>query len=495
MIFSSYTFLFAFLPLCFVTFAVLVRSAAGRVAAGWIVVCSLAFYAWWSPVYLPLLLGSMTLNYAIGRALSSPAPPATRKMLLAVGLIFDLALLGYFKYAGFLIDSLNAAAGSSWRWTDVTLPLAISFFTFQQIAYLADVYGRRDEEHDVLDYAFFVTFFPQLIAGPIVLHREIVPQLRAGGLRLDAGDCAVGWTIFQIGLAKKVLLADALAPYVSTTFDAAAAGTEPTFAAAWIAGAAFLLQIYFDFSGYSDMAIGLARLFGLRLPFNFASPLKASSAIDFWARWHITLTRFFRDHVWHPLGGGSGGETRRTVLRIVVFLLIGLWHGAAWTFVVFGLLNGLYIVVNHAFRAARQRRVLLARNGGPGGRRLATALTFAAITVSAVFFRAPSFACASRMLGSMLGGNGLDLGAPGMNAARWALLVAALAIVWLLPNTQQIMHRYRPGLGTIAPRQEPAVLHRIEWRPSLPWAIALTLSTVACILQMSRAEPFIYYQF
>jgi D-alanyl-lipoteichoic acid acyltransferase DltB (MBOAT superfamily) len=313
-LFNSSVFLFAFLPLTLLAFYVLGGLGKLRTAIAVLVLASLFFYGWWNPIYLPLILGSMLTNYFIGRSLQKLrlAGSTRLKPLLIVGITFNLGLLGYFKYANFFAGNLNWALGTDYNLAHIVLPLAISFFTFQQIAYLADVYQGKAQEIDLLRYALFVTFFPQLIAGPIVHHQEMMPQFRSsavGTFRLN--NLVVGSTIFVIGLFKKVVLADGVAPYANTIFSGALRDTAYGLTDSWIGLLAYACQIYFDFSGYSDMAVGLGRMFGIGLPLNFNSPYKASGIIEFWRRWHLTLSRFLRDYLYIPLGGNRCSPYRR----------------------------------------------------------------------------------------------------------------------------------------------------------------------------------------
>ena len=454
-----------------------------------------------------------------GDTLTSKQASKQAKLLLASGIAVNLGLLGYFKYANFFVDNLNALAGSSHTLEAIILPLAISFFTFQQITYLVDAWRGETREYRFLHYALFVTFFPQLIAGPIVHHREMLPQLARDTLyRLNAGHLAVGITIFALGLFKKVVLADGIAVYATPVFDAAEAGVTLTFFEAWGGALAYSLQLYFDFSGYSDMAIGLARMFGVRLPLNFNSPYKATSIIDFWRRWHITLSRFLRDYLYIPLGGSRKGEARRMVNLMITMLLGGLWHGAGWTFVLWGGLHGLYLMVNHGWRKlfsvdepSRLRRLF------------GWALTMLVVVVAWVPFRAESLDGAMAVLGAMAGGNGLSLpeqliGRLG-SVEQWLIAhgavfhgmflngvfpdpksgIAGIAILVLIaalfPNTQQFMCRYRPAFETYHGEIGRLRYHWLEWRASLVWVLFISVVLTLAILHLTRVSEFLYFQF
>ena len=491
MIFSSYTFVLVFLPAVLAGYAMLQRLGHSRVTIAWLVLASFVFYGWWNPIYLVLIGFSILFNYTLGLQLGG-GEGRHRKLLMLFGVAVNLGLLGYFKYAGFFVNIIDAVSGADWRIGRIVLPLAISFFTFQQIAYLVDAYRHVSQEHDFLDYCLFVTFFPQLIAGPIVHHHEMLPQFREPGRRMRRQDLSIGSAIFVFGMAKKVLVADELAPHGDEIFALAGAGHDLTFAQAWTGVLAYTMQLYFDFSGYSDMAIGLGRLFGIRLPMNFNSPYKSVSVIEFWGRWHITLSRFLRDYLYIPLGGNRKGKARRYVNLVLTMLLGGLWHGAGWTFVVWGGLHGLYLCVNHAWRAMTGSR------GKPVRIRWripATALTFLAVCIGWVFFRAESFDAAGRVLGAMMGSHGWSLADSGLSTGRAAMLWGMLAVVFIMPNTQQIMHRFKPILAMKLRPEQPRWLPAIEWKPDVFWSVVMAILTIACLLQMSRVSTFIYYQF
>ena len=349
MLFNSYTFIFAFLPITLLVFYRIGGRGHHRVAIGWLVATSLFFYGWWAPRYVWLIVTSVLVNYALGVVLATRAASqdGPRKRLLAVGVSANLGLLAYFKYANFFVDNVRHLFHIDVEIGQIVLPLAISFFTFQQIAYLVDAHRRLTREYNFLHYCLFVTFFPQLIAGPIVHHGEMLPQFgKETTYRLNRTNLEVGVTFFLMGLFKKVVIADGIARYGTPVFDAAQAGLTIDFWQAWAGALAYTFQIYFDFSGYSDMAIGIARMFGIKLPLNFHSPYKATSVIEFWRRWHMTLSRFLRDYLYIPLGGNRKGPGRRHANLMVTMLLGGLWHGAGWTFMYWGGLHGLYLIVS-----------------------------------------------------------------------------------------------------------------------------------------------------
>ena len=517
MLFNSFPFILAFLPIALAVFFSLARWSH-VLAAGWLTAASLFFYAWWNPAYVGLLLGSVVFNHALGRALARAAGEgrSSRRALLAVAVGVNLLVLGYFKYANFFLAGVDAVAGTRWTPGEIILPLGISFFTFTQIAFLVDAYRGQVTRCPFVHYALFVTYFPHLIAGPILHHKDVIPQFsRPATYRLRAENLAVGLTVFSIGLFKKVLVADTVGLYATPAFAAAAGGEPLSFVTAWGGVLAYTFQLYFDFSGYSDMAIGLSRLFGIDLPLNFNSPYKATSIIDFWRRWHMTLSRFLRDYLYIPLGGSRAHPARRYLNVMITMLLGGLWHGAGWTFVAWGGLHGLYLVVNHGWRALRRARGRDAARSTPWGRALSRLLTFLAVVVAWVFFRASGFDAALRMLEGMSGVNGFappaylaDVAAslvlvPILGDLGWPLpplaplvgvLAVLLAVVWFAPNTQQIMGGYDRALD---PYPAPAPPPRPRWRPTPALAALAGLLCVLSLLGLLSERPseFLYFQF
>ncbi|MEB3219528.1 MAG: MBOAT family protein [Nostocales cyanobacterium 94392] len=370
-----------------------------------------------------------------------------RKNLLVLGIAVNLGLIGYFKYTNFFLNNLNAILNTNFSLYEIILPLGISFYTFQQIAYLVDSYRGETKEYNLLHYTLFVSFFPQLIAGPIVHHKEIIPQFTNKYLnRLSSKNLAVGLSFFLLGLFKKVLLADSLvAGIANQTFDAAAAGSGLSFLDAWLGALAYTFQLYFDFSGYSDMAIGAARMFGIQLPINFNSPYKAVSISDFWRRWHITLSNFLRDYLYIPLGGSRKGELRRNINLIITMLLGGLWHGAGWTFVVWGGLHGVYLVLNHKWRCLRKSLGHDLQKTSWWSQFLGFMMTFFAVVVAWVFFRAENMSASFTMLEAMTGKNGISLYLNILSENLITLigkLMFLSIIVWCLPNSHQLVSIY-----------------------------------------------------
>ncbi len=518
MVFSSVEFIFGFLPIVLGMFLLVERFGGFRLSQVWLIFASLFFYGWWNPIYVPLILGSIAFNYVIGRAILQ----SRSRMMLALGVAGNLAALGYFKYANFFIDNVNTMFGTGIDIGQILLPLAISFFTFQQVAFLCDCYAGKVERYGLRDYSLFVVFFPQLIAGPIVHHSEMMPQFeKRRGLGLLSRDIEIGATIFAIGLFKKIIIADRMAEVASPIFLTADLGGDVSFVQAWVATAAYTLQLYFDFSGYSDMAIGLARMFGIRLPINFASPYKAISIIDFWRRWHITLSRFLRDYLYIPLGGNRHGSVSRYSNLMIVMLLGGLWHGAGWNFVIWGGLHGLFLVVNHLWRHAMAG---LGRPPSPQGDGLVSIwsgrlLTLLAVMVAWVFFRAETFDGAILMLTSMAGLNGVDIPislvspVPGLagvltslgitisdtelaNEKLIVLIPLLFLLCWFAPNTQEIMRDHHPALNYeqyVSPRHGQRF--RLRWQPSAAWALSMGCLFAVAVLGLTAVTEFIYFQF
>ncbi|CAA6819833.1 MAG: Probable poly(beta-D-mannuronate) O-acetylase (EC [uncultured Sulfurovum sp.] len=408
---------------------------------GFLVLASLFFYAWWNVAYLPLLLGSMLFNYTVGRELVK----RTSKVLLGVGVGVNIALLGYFKYMDFFIINYNRLVENDLPLLHLALPLAISFYTFQQIAYLVDSYRGETKEYDFLNYAVFVSFFPQLIAGPIVHHKEMMPQFaKLKNKVANYHNIALGLFIFSMGLFKKVVIADTFAVWATKGFDVA---TTLNMLEAWFTSLSYTFQLYFDFSGYADMAIGLALLFNIKIPINFYSPYKATSIQDFWRRWHMTLSRFLKDYIYIPLGGNRKGEMRTYTNLFATFVLGGIWHGAGWTFVFWGVLHGGALVVHRVWQKLGFKMHSV----------LAWFITFNFINITWVFFRAINFESAIKVLkGIFMGqfvlpaGVGVDL----QMQMSWSKLyttdtylylwmIVAFLMVLVLPNSMQWMKKFK----------------------------------------------------
>lgn len=526
-LFNSAAFIAGFLPVVLIGFLLLAGTGRQRLAALWLTLASLVFYGWWNAGYVPLLVGSMLFNYLLGgQLLRRPS-----RVVLALGIAANLLLLGYYKYTGFLVATLDAAFGLGWTVSEIVLPLAISFFTFQQIAYLIDAHDGAVVEHNFLNYCLFITFFPHLIAGPITHHREMLDQFREpANFRPRLDNIALGATLFFLGLFKKVVFADHLGEKASPVFASAAEGASLSMADAWSGALTYTLQIYFDFSGYSDMAIGLALLFGIRLPANFDSPFKSRNVIEYWSRWHMTLTRFLTAYVYNPvvlrvtrarLAAGKpqprrGRMTFGTFCALVAYptvltmFISGVWHGAGWQFVVFGLLHGFYLVVAHGWRAFKVSRGWQLDSDNPLYRGAAVLLTFLCIVVAMVFFRAADVPAALAVLAGMSGLNGMALEfslAPASDLAQFAgqilrsdftLIAVLLAFVWTLPNTQQWMQRYRTALNWRA--REHWLERRLSftaWRPVPAIGAAVGVLGFFALARAFSAAPteFLYFQF
>ena len=419
MLFNSPVFLFAYLPVTLFGFFLTARLGASS-ALAWLTAASVVFYGWWNVAWVPLMLASIGFNYVAARTVAArlagvSASGWTRipaRAVLICAITVDLAALVYFKYASFVVDTVARLSGTSWRWPAGELPLGISFFTFTQIAFLVDVYQRRAVDFSPVRYGLFVTYFPHLIAGPILHHREMMPQFeRADIFRFSATRLADGLVMFVLGLFKKAVLADTFAGYASPAF--AAAGTHAlSLFEAWGAALSYTLQIYFDFSGYSDMAIGLALMIGVQLPMNFRSPYRSRNIAEFWRRWHMTLSRFLRDYLYIPLGGNRHGLARQQASLMITMLLGGLWHGAGWTFVIWGGLHGAYLMAYHAWRRAAGRVGRLGRPAplvGVAMAPLAWLATFLAVVIAWVFFRATDLRSAMSVLHGMVGQHGAQL--------------------------------------------------------------------------------------
>lgn len=515
MLFNSYEFLLLFLPVCLAGYFLL-----GRIhkvwGAGWLAFASIFFYAWWDYRYVLLLCGSIVGNYLSGRWIAQHGGTSPAKRLLAAAITANLAVLAYYKYADFFILSANTITGSAIPLLNVVLPIGISFFTFTQIAFLVDAYHDKAKEYRFTYYVLFVTYFPHLIAGPVLHHKEMMPQFDIDrNYRPRLANFQIGLAIFIIGLCKKVLIADSLAGYAAPVF---APGASPSLFLAWGGLLAYTFQLYFDFSGYSDMAIGLSRLFGVKLPLNFNSPYKAANITDFWRRWHMTLSRFLRDYLYIPLGGNRQGPWRHQLNLLITMLLGGLWHGAGWTFVVWGGLHGLYLVINHGWHSIKRR--LGWGNGGRLGTIAGVLLTFFCVNIAWVFFRAPDIGTAFSVLDGLFGANGAAIPAAilgrfealqsiaqalhigsflggGANfVATWAWVTVAAFIAFALPNTQELMRRYVPALPDLRQSSQPAfALFSLRWKPTTNWAISIGLLGAAGLLSLTRPSEFLYFQF
>ena len=487
--FNSYPY-FLFLGLAVLGFHLLeARALTGRRV--FLLLASYAFYAWWRADFLLLLAGSTLVNYALGREIEQRrARGLARRPLLIAGLVFNLGLIATFKYAGLLAGTANHIFGLGLPLPDFFLPLAISFFTFEQISYLVDADAGKTHHYSLLDYALFVAYFPHLIAGPIVRHNDLIPQFRH--LRARNDDLASGVTLFTIGLSKKSLIADNLAPFADAIFNAAGRGTHLGATDSWLGMLFFAFQIYFDFSAYSDMALGSSVMLGIRLPVNFHSPYKAASIIEFWRRWHISLSAFLRDYLYISLGGNRQGPPRRYMNLFITMLLGGLWHGASWTFMLWGGLHGLYLSINHAYRhVTKGRRAPVALKLPLHAASLA--LTFLATSLAWILFRAPDLASARNVAEGLVGmGHSAVVSFSPLAAVALLLL---FGMVWFMPNSMELMWRYKPALPSPYHNQLVKPARFLSWKPTPRNAAAYGLLCIVAVLALSNLKPFIYFQF
>lgn len=501
MLFNSVEFIFVFLPIVFAGFFVASYFRGQRTALGWLLLASFFFYGWFHVSYLSLLFLSLLLNFFLGDWLGrTHAEVSTkhRKIALGAGVAVNLGLIGYFKYYNFFLGSITAISGVSWSAEQVLLPIGISFFTFQQIAYLVDRFDTRSENPRFLEYSLFISFFPQLVAGPIVHHKDLLPQFKEKKVyRFESAVFFGGLTLFFLGLFKKVVLADQFAVYSDQGFNAAAQGTTLTLFEAWGASLSYTFQLYFDFSGYADMAIGLAAMVGIQLPINFMAPYRSTSVIEFWRRWHMTLSRFLRDYLYFPLGGSRNGRARRYRNLFLTMLLGGFWHGAGWTFVFWGALHGVYLMVNHAWRSL-VRRTFGRDIQSPFYSCFGWSVTMFSVVVGWVFFRADNFGTGMVVLRGMFGFNGAELPSQ---------------VVGMVP----FVERWISSGGTVANLADGTVLGFVEMtfllllgfaivllgktlsELSSRWRYVLLCLTFAFTIQRiifnPEAAQFIYFQF
>jgi D-alanyl-lipoteichoic acid acyltransferase DltB (MBOAT superfamily) len=486
MLFNSHTYIFFFLPIVFLLYFFLNKKRLITASQGLLFVASMVFYCWWKIEYLPLIIGSILVNFYLGVNLAKQNEPGriSRKSLLIMGVTANLALLGFYKYTDFFIENVNTAFNQSISLLDLTLPLAISFFTFQQIAYLVDSYRGETQDYNLLHYAVFVTFFPQLIAGPIVHHKEMMPQfdnLRNKFIR--SKNVSRGLFIFTVGLFKKVVIADTFAIWATSGFDKA---VTLNFFDAWITSLSYTLQLYYDFSGYTEMAIGAALLFNIKLPINFNSPYRALDIQDFWRRWHITLSRFLKEYVYFPLGGNRKGKLRTYANLMATFILGGLWHGAGWTFVFWGFLHGAAIVFHRVWQAL----------GFRCPRFFAWLITFNFVNLAWVFFRAETWSDAIKVLRGMFGLEAIIL--PPIFVESFSFL-------------SKTDIRFNQDFLTISPVHDRFILvlsgvlvvlllikwwlGRFSFKANLAVSMANSFLFVVSMIFLVRESPFLYFGF
>ena len=492
MLFNSAEFLFAFLPITIAGYLLLQKHSKSA-SNWWLLVSSLTFYGIWNISFLPIIIGSISINYLISARITGGAT-LPRKAWLIFGISANLLMLGYFKYTNFFIDNLNIITGTNYRWADIVLPIGISFFTFQQIAFLVDTYRHVTIERHFGRYALFISFFPQLIAGPIVHHSELTHQF--GRSRENRSrDFAEGLTLLVIGLIKKMVIADTAALPSSRLFDSVAHGTVLTTCDAWVAAISYSVQIYFDFSAYSDMAIGIARILGIDLPINFASPYKARNIGDFWKRWHITLSRFLRDYVYIPLGGNRQGKHRQAINVMLTMVLGGIWHGAGWTFLIWGALHGTYLAVSAIWQKSSLGQTLSKYRTWKFASWL---ITISLVLFAWVPFRAESLDATISIWSSMLHLNGPSSGnSAEFNDHNIIIVFLALLIATVSPNAYEILHHSKIGLPS---RGYPATYisgtaKQPRWMWTWKHALVTSAGIIVIILKINDVSEFIYFQF
>jgi alginate O-acetyltransferase complex protein AlgI len=542
MLFNSPEFLLGLLPISLCGFFSLGQLGFHQAAILWLTIVSLFFYGWWNVAYVPLLLCSILFNFFIGEKLRVGGS----RYWLTAGVSGNVILLGYYKYSGFLTEVISDAAGLNWAVPHVILPLAISFFTFQQIAYLVDCRAGLVKKSSLLNYAAFITFFPHLIAGPITHHKEIIPQFQSMRIfKPQPLAIVLGATIFLVGLFKKVAIADSIAQFANPVFDAAANNQALTAIDAWIGAFAYTLQLYFDFSGYSDMAIGAGLLFGIRLPQNFSSPLKAANIVEFWQRWHMTLTRFITSYIFNPIvlswsrwralrklplvqPGRTTPGAFVSLLLVPVILsmsISGIWHGAGYQFVLWGVLHGIYIVTYHFWRELKMRIWPGGYANFRFGRPLGIALTLTCVALSMVLFRSVSATAAMHMFSCMFGANGIvvpqgvaDLPVIGalvhaldlkvgkqmfLYSSPLMLIGPLLVLVLVAPNIYELMEDYDTALMTKSAKAHVDIkrwrlsLPDIRWRPSFGYSVFVGILAFVTLTKMVSNAPseFIYFRF
>jgi alginate O-acetyltransferase complex protein AlgI len=500
MLFTQFEFLFLFLPLTLAGYFLLAHVCrAPIVRLSWLAVASLAFYSYWDIHFLPIILISIVFNYAMGILIGRQSDIKLRGWSFAFAITANLLALGFYKYTNFGIQIVNELTHARYPSLAIVLPLGISFFTFTQIAYLADVYGGYLQERSFVKYGLFVSYFPHLIAGPILHHREMMPQFGSEASRkISIENIAIGLTILAIGLFKKSFIADGFALIANPVFQAAKQAHLHVLDA-WAGAFAYSLQIYFDFSGYSDMAIGLSLLFGIRLPFNFDAPYKSKSIVEFWRRWHISLSRFLRDYLYIPLGGNRHGDRRRNINLAATMILGGLWHGAGFTFVIWGAMHGLFLTINHRWSEQTKKLPALARVTKAWWYPLAAlSLTQIAVVFAWIFFRADNFYDAVRVIQSMAGfADQHRVGGRLVDAYGGTVIVLGYIACLFLPNVNAMFARWNVGLETYK-NERPWSILNLTWRPSVVWAVTTSFALVVAVvinLVAGDSSQFLYFQF
>ena len=526
MLFNSFYFILFFLPICLLIYSLALKFKNKNIKIIWLVFCSLLFYGWWNPYYLILIIFSILFNFYISNFLTNK----NKLLFLWIGILTNLSILIYYKYLNFFIENVNEWMGSSIIINKIILPLGISFFTFQQIAYLVDIYNQKSKKGSILYYFSFVTFFPQLIAGPIVNYRKVIHQFHFNEYLNFNKSIIVGFTIFVIGLFKKLCIADKIAIYSNHMFEVATYGPVLTFFESWAAATAFTMQLYFDFSGYSDMAIGLGLLFGISLPLNFNSPFKSTNISIFWRNWHMTLSEFIRNYIYVPLSlslsrfglNNNLNSLNFFIISIVTpiffsYFLIGIWHGAGWNFILFGLLHACFLLIQISWKnlinffsdynGIKEKKIY---------RTLSQLLTFISVVVAFVLFRAENIETAKNIYYSMMGFNKINLpqhffphlqpllmefnfNFDGLQKNSFihgpiitTHIIVLIIIVMFFPNTIEIMRNY------IDDKDHLNIVNKksfINWKPNFLWGIIIAIMFFFSILSITTPSEFLYFDF
>ena len=462
MLFNSYGFIFLFLPITIIGFFLINSYFSAKFSTAWLILMSLIFYGYWNYHYVALLIFSISVNFFTGRKIFHSA--TRKKFWLTCGIIFNLSLLFYFKYTGFFLTNINALFGQNFLVPEIVLPLGISFFTFTQTAFLVDTYRGEVEKYSFGNYCLFVTIFPHLLAGPILYHKDIIPQFeQIKNSRFDEKNFSEGLAFFIAGLFKKVVIADNLAPFANLAF---AQTTELTCADAWLGSVIYSLQLYFDFSGYSEMAIGLGKMLNFNLPQNFDSPYQATSIIDFWRRWHMTLSQFVKSYIYIPLGGNRHGNFSKIKNLFLSMLLIGLWHGANWTFIIWGGLHGILLILNHTWR---KFKIELPKF-------LCWLITCICVFSAWVIFRSSNIAAARDFLSTMYNFQSFELNIfKDAGFEMYLALFVACALAFFSKSVPKLIKNFQP---------------------KLKYALALSVAFISSLLLMfEQISEFLYFQF
>lgn len=484
MLFNSYEFIFLYLPIVLIGYFILGRSGNNKYTGIWLIISSIAFYGWWDYHYVPLLLFSILMNYFFGKLIEHKLQQ--KRLYLTSGIIFNLLFLGYFKYTGFLLQTANDFAEAGFVIPDIILPLGISFFTFTQTAYLVDAYRGETRGYSFWQFCLFVTVFPHLIAGPIIHHANMIPQfIDKERIKVNWENMAFGLSLFTLGLFKKVVIADKLAHWAEESFAQAA---NLHFIEAWTGSLAYTLQLYFDFSAYSEMAIGIGMMFNIMLPLNFDSPYKATSIIDFWRRWHMTLGSWVKNYLYIPMGGNRNGEFNKLRNLFLSMLIIGIWHGAGWTFILWGAMHGAYLVINHSWR----------RLGIELNKALSWLLTFCSVWLAWIFFRAESIEDGIHFIYIMADVTNIQLPRDGFFFAHqevieslgmsiaeyehinqlgdcWGIMLGLLLMIRYVPNPYRLLEKY--------------------FKPTWWWCMIIMLLLSFSLYRMNTYAEFLYFQF